>query len=261
MSWRFFIKTILLGLALSISNQSISYGQISSIEELLEGMRTKAEQRKPQTYENVSLEYYRLMHRIMEMCAQPDYPYGWKLTNTPRMHGLDFLALPDELPFLEGSLPRYSRFWVDTDVLNVRSGPGHQHEIVSKTFYGNLEFVYARKGDWVAISPSFKLKNIVSKPEWVHIKYLSANRIDEQVSQDVLKSKCNFQTYGKLDKDKFYIHPYKTHPYPIDKLCVSVLKYLRHQRLLSGKAHKYWQDYEAWRKSQKFPEEYNPQSC
>ena len=256
MTAKFLIKTLFLGLVLSMSTQMTSYGQTSSVEEVLESIRTEAKQRKPQAESNVSGEYRQFLRQFRAYCYDQDYPYGkWSL-NQPRMHGLKFLALSDELPFLEETYPRYSQFWIDTDVVNVRSGPSQQHEIVSETYYGNLEFIYARKGDWVAISPPYKSKHTELNSGWVHMKYLSANRITGQVAPSVLKGKCDFQTYGKLEKEKLFSHAYHT-----NSLCASVLKYLRHQRLLSGKAHTYWQEYEAWRISQKFPEKYNPQLC
>ena len=119
------------------------------------------------------------------------------------MHGDELLAISDDLPFIlkadqivakAGQKSIYSYFWINADVLNIRSGPGLEHEIVSETYYGNRVSIFAKKGDWVAITKGVKYKNTDVKPTWVHLNYLSADRINQQVDTQVLRDKCSFKT-------------------------------------------------------------------
>ena len=180
------------------------------------------------------------------------------------MHGSELLAISDDLPFIlkadqivakAGQKSIYSYFWINADVLNIRSGPGLENEIVSETYYGNRVSIFAKKGDWVAITKGVKYKKTDIKPTWVNLNYLSANKIKQQVDTKVLQGKCSFKTYGELDINKLYSYPDNTY-----RSCASVLRYFRDQRRLSGKPHNYWQEYEVWRKSQDLPESYNS-SC
>jgi len=87
---------------------------------------------------------------------------------------------------------------VNTDVLNIRSGPSFTHRIISKTYLGNLVFAYAKKGEWVAIRPEFTSAKhgIYTRPQWVNKNYLTAIHIKGQVDTEVLKGKCSFAAYG-----------------------------------------------------------------
>ena len=250
MSLKFFIRTILLGLIFSITNQPTAFGQISSVDDLLQRIREDS---------NSAKRSNRVKHKCSHGSTSPS------LGPRTKMHGDELLAISDDLPFIlkadqivakAGQKSIYSYFWINADVLNIRSGPGLEHEIVSETYYGNRVSIFAKKGDWVAITKGVKYKNTDVKPTWVHLNYLSADRINQQVDTQVLRDKCSFKTYGELDINKLYSYPHNTY-----RPCVSVLGYLNNQRWLSGTPHTYWQEYEVWRKSQEFPESYNYPSC
>ena len=252
MDLKFFIRTILLGLIFTITSQPSAFGQVNSLDGLLERIREDANSVK-------SKEPRRFKHR----CLLGSRPFS--AGSQTKMHGSELLAISDDLPFIlkadqnfakAGKKIIYSYFWINTDVLNIRSGPGLEHEIVSETYYGNRVSIFAKKGYWVAITNRMKYKNTDTKPTWVHLKYLSANRIKQQVDTKVLQGKCSFKTYGELDSNKLYSFPLNTY-----RPCASVLRYFRDQRRLSGKPHNYWQEYEVWRKSQDLPESYNYPSC
>jgi len=59
------------------------------------------------------------------------------------------MAKSEDLPFIahDGHKKKYSQFWVNTDVLNIRSGPSFTHRVISKTYLGNLVFAYAKKAN------------------------------------------------------------------------------------------------------------------
>lgn len=177
----------------------------------------------------------------------------------PQMHGDQFKAIAKDMPFVAKGpgRRRYSQFWINTDVLNIRSGPSLDHDILSETYYGNLVFAYAKKGKWVAIERGFKSEHGEIKQQWVHIDYLSSNRIKEQVDSKVLEKKCSFKYYAYMDYDNF-----RTLPHGSNRPCAPVLKYLTEQVYLR-RDHEYTASYEVWRKAQKFPEKLNklPKRC
>jgi len=194
-----------------------------------------------------------------QICSISHYPYGFVGKNRPKMHGDKFKNITEDLPFIpegEGK-QRYSQFWVKENVLNVRSGPSFNHDIISETYYGNLVFALAKQGDWVAIRRSITIDDIDVLPRWVHIKYLSSNRIDEQVDTQILKAKCNFLAQGT------YINNIKDLSLRLANTyspCGSVRSYLNRQQLL-GESHNYVQEYDVWRKSQKDPVKYSVFNC
>jgi len=194
-----------------------------------------------------------------QICSISHYPYGFVGKNRPRMHGDKFKDIAEDLPFIsegEGK-QRYSEFWVAANVLNVRSGPSLNNDIISETYYGNLVFALAKKGDWVAIRRSFTIDDVDVLPQWVHIKYLSSNRIDEQVETKILKAKCSFLAQGTYIK---HIKDYSFRLANNYTPCSEVRSYLNHQQLL-GKPHNYVQEYDIWRKSQNDPANYSVFNC
>lgn len=246
------MRTILLGLIFTITSQPSAFGQVNSLDGLLERIREDANS-------DNSNRSRKLKQPRCSLGFNPRYSGP-----QTKMHGSELLAISDDLPFIlkadqivakAGQKIIYSYFWINTDVLNIRSGPGLEHEIVSETYYGNRVSIFAKKGDWVAITKGVKYKKTDIKPTWVNLNYLSANKIKQQVDTKVLQGKCSFKTYGELDINKLYSYPDNTY-----RSCASVLRYFRDQRRLSGKPHNYWQEYEVWRKSQDLPESYNS-SC
>lgn len=176
----------------------------------------------------LSLSFY--SDAIGQICSVSEYPYGFAGGNFPLMHGSKFMTVSEDLSFIgdDKRKNRYSQFWINADVLNVRSGPNLQHNIISETYHGNLVFAFAKKGEWVAISKGYSNNNIEVQPEWVSIRYLSPNQISKQVDTSVLQNKCSFKTYGELDLKTFYNRTHGTY-----SSCAAVLKYLRQQHLLS----------------------------
>lgn len=176
------------------------------------------------------------------------------------MHGSEFKIISNDLPFIDfekGQTSRYSQFWVTADVLNVRSGPSLNHAIISETYYGNLVFALAKQGDWVAIRRGNRIDGIDLMPRWVNIKYLSSNRINEQVDSEVLKTKCDFLAHGTYTST---IKDFSVRLSNNFSACSSVRNYLTHQRLL-GTPHSYDKNYQIWRKSQNNPEKYALAGC
>lgn len=195
-----------------------------------------------------------------QICSMSHYPYGWGMMNRPVMHGSKFKAVSKDLPFIDvekRQSSRYAQFWVRADVLNVRSGPGLSHAIISETYYGNLVFAQAKQGDWVAIRRGLIIEDIDVMPRWLHMDYLSSNPINEQIETHLLKAKCDFAAHGTYLSN---IKDFSVRLSNIYNPCGSVRNYLSHQQLL-GKPHNYVQEYGLWRRSQKNPEMYSPPSC
>lgn len=197
-------------------------------------------------------------HAWGQICSVSHYPYGFAGSNQPQMHGSKFKAIKGDLPFIneKGRKPRYSQFWVDTAVLSIKSGPGFKYKTTSETYLGNLVFVYAKTGNWVAIKPSRKYNDISVEAEWVHISYLSSQKIDAQLSTDFLNTRCSFSDYGTLDKAKMLNDTYNA----VYNACGAVYRYLHHQNLLST-PHPYSEDYIRWREAQSAPLSYNSMLC
>jgi len=174
------------------------------------------------------------------------------------MQGSHFKDISEDLPFVVRNerKPRYSQFWINTDVLNVRTGPGPEYNIKSKTYFGNLVFAYAKTGDWVAIDRGYSYDGVNIKPKWVHIKYLSADRIHKQVGIDVLKKQCSFRQYGESSIEQ-QLYDVQNN---IFNACGAVTNYLAQQKLLS-KTHEYYYDYYNWRSAQENPESYRSLPC
>lgn len=191
-----------------------------------------------------------------QICSISEYPYGFMSSDRPKMHGNTFKDISGDVPFTQnkGAGSRYSEFWINANVLNVRSGPGLGHDIITQTYFGNLVFAYAKRGDWVSIRPRGSFQKIEAPSEWVHVNYLSATRISNQVDTDILKSKCSFERYANSGPEGTNASQDKSMG------CKSVLNYLSKQRWLSRK-HTYWQEYEAWRSRQENPETYRPVPC
>jgi len=147
------------------------------------------------------------------------------------MQGSHFKDISEDLPFVARNerKPRYSQFWINTDVLNVRTGPGREYKIKSKTFFGNLVFAYAK---------------------------LSADSIYKQVGIDVLKKQCSFRQYGESSIEQ-QLYDVQNN---IFNACGAVTNYLNQQRFLS-KTHEYYNDYYKWRSAQENPESYRSLPC
>lgn len=189
-----------------------------------------------------------------QICNISEYPYGFVSENRPIIHGRKFMEISEDLPFIEESerRKRYSEFWIDTDVLNIRSGPGLEYDVVSETYYGNLIFAYAKRGNWVAISMEFKHNDIKRSPTWVNIKFLSPKRTTEQVDTKVLQRRCSFETFGK--------YPNSVLSQEAHDPCSSVYGYLMQQSWLY-QHHAFAKKYEDWRQSQDAPDEYIKPPC
>ena len=194
-----------------------------------------------------------------QICGISHYPYGFASSNRPIMNGDDFKAVSTDLPFIseDERKQRYAQFWIAADVLNIRSGPGLDYDIISETYYGNLVFALAKRGDWVAIRRSKIIDGIEILPRWVHVKYLSSSRIQEQVGIEILKAKCDFLeqgTYRNTINDFSYRLANDYSP------CGSVSGYLNELQLLR-RPHIYVKQYTVWRKSQKNPAKYSVFNC
>jgi hypothetical protein len=176
--------------------------------------------------------------------------------NFPLMKGQDFRTSAKDYPFLdqEDRRNRYAQFWVDADVLNVRSGPGLEYEIISETYSGDHVFAFAKQGDWVAVSPPVDLDIFKRDPTWVHLKYLSSTRINHQIDINTLKRKCTFQNMGRKVSVNLNAPP-RYSP------CASVRNYLWHQKVMIDREHPYSIEYKAWRRSQDNPEEIRQPFC
>jgi len=198
-------------------------------------------------------------------CYMSNYPYGEGGASSLQIHGTDFEAMDHDIPFLAHSAhkQRYSQFWVNADVLNVRSGPSLTHTVVSETFLGNHVFAYAKKGEWVAIRPgslSAKQGSVV-RTHWVNKNYLSATRIEEQVETNVLKGKCSFAAFGTYARNIKKVSEKNSKKLAnVRDVCSAIRAYLSHQHLLS-QPHAYVHEYETWRKSQNNPNDFSPAAC
>ena len=194
-----------------------------------------------------------------QICRISNYPYGFASSNRPMMSGDEFKGVSTDLPFIpEGERKqRYAQFWVTADVLNIRSGPSLDYDIISETYYGNLVFALAKQGDWVAIRRGLTIDSIDVLPGWVHVKYLSSSRIQEQVDIEILQAKCNFLEQGThINKTKDFSFRLANVYSP----CGSVRAYLNELQLLRT-PHKYVKEYSAWRKSQTDPAKYSVFNC
>lgn len=193
-----------------------------------------------------------------QICGMSEYPYGFAGSNRPKMHGTDFKNISGDLPPIAETehKRRYSQFWINTDVLNVRTGPGLEYEIISEEYYGNLVFAFAKTGDWVAIGLGITRDNYTINPKWVHIKYLSSKRIEKQVSTEVLRRKCSFRQYGE-SSSAMNLQDSQNN---IFNACAAVTNYLILQNYLS-KTHDYYDEYFNWRSLKKNPENYRNLPC
>ena len=185
------------------------------------------------------------------------------------MHGDDFKAISGDLPFILDDERRdhHSQFWVNAEVLNVRSGPSLKHRIISETYYGNHVFAFAKKGQWVAISPELILQQhgVDIRPRWVNMEYLSALQIKKQVNTSVLKNKCSFESYEKyLRKIRGGMSSMSSQELValqnIYEPCSAVKGYISQQQLKS-RPHDYIHEYETWRQSHSEPDKYSSPSC
>ena len=198
-----------------------------------------------------------------QICGMSRSPYNPTGLNHSRMHGDDFKAISYDLPFFPDTAykARYSQFWVKAEVLNVRSGPSLEHEIISETYLGHNVLAFAKAGDWVAISYPRAFGSIKLKPKWVHIGYLSSKPIHERVKIEVLKRKCSFVEYGtysrKLEGSSERSFKQRVNTYDP---CKEVGGYLSALRLRSER-HDYEHVYETWRQLQNNPDDYSPPPC
>ena len=182
------------------------------------------------------------------------------------MDGDEFKTISGDLPFIADDefRPRYSQFWVNADVLNIRSGPTLGSEIISETYFGSYVFAYAKTGEWVAISKAMIAEEfgINTPARWVNMKYLSAKHIKEQVNTSVLKNKCSFKAYEaylrklrggrslqKLARRQNIYLP-----------CGAVNVYISQQHLKS-RPHDYIHEYETRRQSHSNPDKYSAPFC
>jgi len=138
-------------------------------------------------------------------------------------------------------------YWITADVLNIRSGPGEEYEIVSETYYGNWVSFYGKHGDWVAISPHMRSKNFERGSHWVNRKYLSSKQIRHQVNREILERKCSYEDYGKL-----YSAPGRRIETGKYDSCLAVKRYLRTQSTYFRR-HPYEEKYLVWRNAQDNP--------
>lgn len=175
-----------------------------------------------------------------QICSISHFPYGWSNVNRPEMNGDLFKATTIDIDFKNTetrSQRPYSEYWVEADVLNIRSAPSVSAPILQQTYKGAHYFAFAKKGDWVAISKP--ITN--SDTKWVHQNYLSARRLQELVSSKILEQRCGFIN---LAKNYDIIRT--------DFKCLSVHQYLSRQALYS-KPHPYQKDFNDWVKNQSDP--------
>lgn len=189
-----------------------------------------------------------------QICGISEYPYGFASEGRPITNGGQLLEMRRDLPFIENDRRnRYSEFWVTAGVLNIRSGPGLQHGVLSQTYFGNHIFVYAKRGDWVAITKDFEHKGQKLPARWINIKFLSPRRITNQVDIEVLKGQCGFEAFGRRTR----VLSFSQNKYDP---CFAVYNYLMHQNWLSKK-HVYSKKYEDWRQLQQDPDLYWKPHC
>lgn len=190
-----------------------------------------------------------------QICGISHYPYGYLNMNRLNRGGIEFLKIETDLPFFDESQGRtnYGQLWIEADVLNVRSGPGLEHGVVSEHYFGDLVFAHAKLGDWIAIDQGIQVQGFERPPYWVNIKYVSAQRISNQVEAQILEKRCPFQAFAAL---KFQWPPKTKGHDP----CNSVHSYLTRQRWLS-KDHAYAAGYETWRMAQDNPDEMRKLPC
>jgi len=172
------------------------------------------------------------------------------------MQSQDFKSSDKDYPFLDQDARRnrYAQFWVDADVLNIRSGPGLEYEILSETYSGGHVFAFAKQGDWVAVSIPISLDGFKRVPRWVHLSHLFPNRIDDQIDINTLKRKCSFQNMGR----KVTVN---LNAPPSYSPCVAVGNYVWQQNVMLAQEHPYSIEYKAWRLEQDNPEEYRQPFC
>ena len=173
--------------------------------------------------------------------------------NHTRMHGSILKQTSFDLPFIDEveSKLKYSQLWINTDVLNVRTGPSSKDSIITEVYFGQRVFAYAKKGDWVAILRPVSTENVKWGARWVNIRYLSSQPIKEQVGLKVLKRKCSFKKHRNYNPSKAISDAENK----ILNSCSAVRTYLRHQRC-QFTAHPYEKEYENWRRSQTNPDIY-----
>jgi len=176
--------------------------------------------------------------------------------NWSLMHGRDLKSSDKDYLFLnqEARRNRYAQFWVDVDVLNIRSGPGLEHEIISETYLGHHVFAFAKQGEWVAVSPPIDTDVFKRDQTWVHLSYLSSTRINDQIDINTLKRKCAFRDMGRKVTANLNAPPSYSP-------CASVRNYVWQQNFMMGREHPYSIEYKAWRLEQDNPEEIRQPFC
>ena len=94
-----------------------------------------------------------------------------------------------------------ARAWVNTRFLNVRDAP-HYGNINGMVFLGEPVYLFAKTGDWVAISRPVTLSgNEFGQLTWVHKSYLAAYPPNQKITLNALKSKCSFEQMLHSKKD------------------------------------------------------------
>lgn len=176
--------------------------------------------------------------------------------NWSLMHGQELKQSGKNYPFLdqEAQRNRYAQFWVDADVLNIRSGPGMEYPIISETYLGHRVFAFAKQGEWVAVSPPIDFDVLKRDPTWVHLDHLSPTRINDQIVINRLKRKCSFQNMGR----KVAVN---LNAPPSYSPCDAVQSYLWHQKVIQDREHSYSSEYKAWRLEQDYHEEIRLPFC
>lgn len=177
--------------------------------------------------------------------------------NWSLMQGRDLKNSDKDYPFLDQDARRnrYAQFWVDADVLNIRSGPELNYQIISETYLGDHVFAFAKQGEWVAISHPVNLDEFKRGPRWVHLSHLSADRISSRIESERLQQKCSFHAMGTYKTTTDFTAPetYNT--------CDALRGYLWHQNVILDREHPYSIEYKAWRLEQDNPEEFRQPFC
>ena len=107
----------------------------------------------------------------------PQVKFFWK----------DFFDQIGDLQYIPGDKP-YASLYVSSSQLNVRDAPNGN--IVGKVFKGQRVFVYARRGNWLAI----RMQN---KRLWVHQGYLRYTKRGAPTLKE-LKDVCSFKNMSLM---------------------------------------------------------------
>ena len=110
----------------------------------------------------------------------------------PLYRAIDFIKLNENLEF-QLDQHYYAELYVKPKFLNVRNSPQYG-DVVGTTFSGQKIPIYAKSGEWVAISRKFE--NFENQ-FWVHSRYLSPTKTD-RIAENGLLSRCGLDEMVRM---------------------------------------------------------------